>query len=258
MAELLDEIIRSPSSPTPPSPVDLSPSIPRHSNHLPMGHAHTQAAQTISNSLHNLNSLSFADSRPSSSYNASEEMDWSPTPASSASNNYFASDAASGGGFKSPYRAFNTQGQRQSQPFGSAPTEPRANKPFWYRVPPAPTTPAQRVFNPPNQPRLRPSPVEQQKQQVRFRGPDGTTLARDLNNNKDSMGLGGSSAEGKKPVAFAEPSFFADVVVGGERAKTDPRNELSSMFGTGFKLEEGRSKEGGGGWLKRFVGGGGG
>ncbi|KAK4242205.1 hypothetical protein C8A03DRAFT_11593 [Achaetomium macrosporum] len=255
MVELLDEISRSPTSPTPPSPVDLSPSIPRRSNQPPMGHTHTQAAQTISTSLQHLNSLSFADQPSPRSYYATEEMDWSPTPTSSSSS-YFTSDAS---GLKSQYRAFNTQGQRQSQPFGSAPTEPR-EKPFWYRVPPAPTTPAQRVFNPPNQPRLRPSPVDkqQQQQQVRFRG-DGTTLARDGNNNSlvgMGMGTGGASAE-KKQVAFAEPSFFADVVVGSERAKSDPRNELSSMFGKGFKLEEGRSKEGGG-WLKRFVGGGGG
>ncbi|AEO71215.1 uncharacterized protein THITE_2156598 [Thermothielavioides terrestris NRRL 8126] len=230
IADLLDEISRSPASSTPPSPVELSPAIPRRSNLPPMGHAHTQAAQKLTTSLQQINALNISP-QPISSYGrshrATEEMDWCPTP--------------------SPYRAFNTQGQRPAQPFGAAPTEP-PSRPFWYRVPPAPTTPAQRVFNPPNQPRLRASPVEKREAE----GGSAAGIA----------GGGGGGSGGGTAVTFAEPSFFADMVVGGgERERSDPRNELSGMFGEGFRLDgdegERRGKQGGG-WFRRLVGGGGG
>ncbi|KAL2160183.1 hypothetical protein VTH06DRAFT_1839 [Thermothelomyces fergusii] len=196
IADLLDEISRSPVSSTPPSPTPTdasSPALPRRRpNALPMGHAHTQAAQDLTASLQEIDKLHLnlsprrrqpaasawgagagAAGRPysySSFFRSSpprpaphrgggeEEMDWSPTPASTSTPATTATQPA-----RSKYRAFNTQGgPRASQPFGSAPTsdEKAASRPFWYRVPPAPTTPAQRVFNPPNQPRLRPSPVE--------------------------------------------------------------------------------------------------
>lgn len=67
-------------------------------------------------------------------------------------------------------------------------------------------------------------------------------------------------------VAFAEPSFFAERAVGGGGrggsgglgGRSDPRNELSGMFGDAFKLdgEERKAREGGG-WLSRVLKGGG-
>ena len=291
MAELLDEISRAPTSPTPPSPTDHSPTVPRRSTSPPMGHAHIQAAQTVTSSLQQIDSLHLSPSQrhrptssssspsaasPSRGYGYPSEMDWSPTPSSLSPS--FASFGAAAAA-KSPHRAFNTQGLRPAQPFGAAPTEPRPG-PFWYRVPPAPTTPAQRVFNPPNRPGLlRASPVdrsqhqqqqqqqqqdkEKQKQGIRFRGADGTVLARDAATQPVSGG-GEADADatgggGMQTVAFAEPSFFADQVLGS--AKNDPRDGLSGMFGEGFRLEdEGNGKNGGGvggGWLRRLVGGGG-
>ena len=71
-------------------------------------------------------------------YNAAEveEMEWSPSQS------------------HSQHRAFNPPRQRQTQLFNETPTADQSS-PFWYRVPAAPITPAQRLRNPPNQPRLR-------------------------------------------------------------------------------------------------------
>jgi hypothetical protein len=287
IADLLDEISRSPTTTTPASPVDVSPvdvspCIPRRTNNfLPMGHAHMQAAQALTAHLQEIDHLNLSQQqqlqqqlqqqyppqRPR--HNAYEEMDWAPTPTSPV----FASPQPETAPAKSKHRAFATQGERATQPFGSAPTEPRKG-PFWYRVPPAPTTPAQRVFNPPNQPRLRSSPVEAQApgaaDGVRFRGLGGgmgmgAAFGRDGAQQQQQ-----SSSRELQHVAFAEPSFFAERAVGagggsgsgsgsgGLGGRSDPRNELSGMFGDAFKLdgEERRAIEGGG-WLSRVLKGGG-
>jgi hypothetical protein len=75
--------------------------------------------------------------------NGVEEMEWSPSQD------------------QSQHHAFNPPRslQRQMQPFNEAPTGDQRS-PFWYKVPPAPITPAQRLRNPPNQPRLRVSSQE--------------------------------------------------------------------------------------------------
>ncbi|KAL2024140.1 hypothetical protein VTK56DRAFT_9920 [Thermocarpiscus australiensis] len=264
MAELLDEISRSPTSPTPPSPIDDEPpSFPRHSTATspPMGHAHALAAQTFTSSLQQIDSLRLSSSSSSYSHHAPDEMDWSPTPSTAETL------------LKSKHRAFNTQGQRASQPFGAAPTEPHRG-PFWYRVPPAPTTPAQRLFNPPNRPGLRVSPVgvgvgvgvggkrkEQgrlgQEEVMRFRGRDNsngtTTLVREGGESDESQVK--RQQQQQQQVTFAEPRLFADAVVGA--AKNDPRNELSGMWEE-FKLDGGEEKDRGGGWFRFWGGGSGG
>ncbi|KAK3297847.1 Ima1 N-terminal domain-containing protein [Chaetomium fimeti] len=301
IADLLDEISRSPTSPTPPSPtLDLSPSIPkRHANFLPMGHAHTQAAQTLTANLQQIDDLHLhrphtasrdpfaapSTPRPRVPPSTAEEMDWSPTPTTpfappsaltpaappSALTPFTPADPSSSTSASSRHRAFNTRGQRSSQGFGQAPVEPRAG-PFWYRVPPAPTTPAQRVFNPPNQPRLRASPVDS----LPPRSPEWGGMSPFAGGRGGSNGGGGGGGMengvgermeelggGRGQVAFAEPSFFAEDVVGravavngqDEDRRNDPRNELSGLFGEGFKLseEEVRRREG---WWKRLIGNG--
>ncbi|KAH6851122.1 Ima1 N-terminal domain-containing protein [Chaetomium sp. MPI-CAGE-AT-0009] len=277
IADLLDEISRSPTSTTPPSPtLDLSPSIPkRHANFLPMGHAHTQAAQTLTASLQQIDDLHLhhpraardpfaapSTPRPRIPFSpSSEEMDWSPTPTTTAAppppalTPFTPTDASASA---SRHRAFNTRGQRTEQGFGQAPTEPRTG-PFWYRVPPAPTTPAQRVFNPPNQPRLRASPVDSlPPRSPGFGGASPFAVGRGSAAGGGGGGGGGMEMGGRGQVAFAEPSFFAEDVVGravaAEDRRNDPRNELSGLFGEGFKLseEEVRRREG---WWKRLIGG---
>jgi len=74
-----------------------------------------------------------------------EAMDWAPSP-SHADPSFTLSQ----------HRAFHPDqpAQRSSQLFGQAPVTAEKG-PFWFQVPPAPITPAQRLRNPPNQPRLR-------------------------------------------------------------------------------------------------------
>lgn len=140
-------------------------------------------------------------------------MDWAPTA--------------------SPYRAFNTHGQRQTLKFGEAPTEPKKG-PFWYRVPPAPITPAQRVFNPPNQPRMRRSPASTSSQpEIVFRGPRKTRDRLD-DRRGDEEENGGDE---RHKVAFAEPSFFS------QPERNDPRNSLTDMFGQNLRLSQEQQEE---------------
>ncbi|KAK4133184.1 hypothetical protein BT67DRAFT_405203, partial [Trichocladium antarcticum] len=243
LADLLDEISRSPTSPTPPSPIDVSPSFPRRLTSAPMGYAHSQAAQSLTTSLQQIHALHLHQPAPRNHHHpstyaataattaAGEEMDWSPTPPallSSSPANPNTNPANSG---PSPHRAFATRGQRQAQPFGAAPVEPRRG-PFWYRVPPAPTTPAQRAFNPPNQPRLRASPVESQG--VRFRSAAGVGTGTGTGTGTGGLLMGMGREDG---VAFAEPSFFAESLVRDRRrVGEDPRDGLMGMFGEGFRV----------------------
>ncbi|KAK0732688.1 Ima1 N-terminal domain-containing protein [Apiosordaria backusii] len=219
LGDLLDELehIERSDNPDPqPRPgtsastvYDLSPLRQRPGLRPRMGFAHTLEAQNLTNSLTriqeidqlNLVSPSIMQDPPQRHVDYSAEMEWEPAPPEQQ---------------VSSYRAFNTQGQRKAQPFGAAPVEPKKG-PFWYKVPPAPITPAQRVFNPPNQPRLKPSPV--QGQEVQFRG--NGTPQKQLT----------SSAHYESTLDFAPPTFFA------QPSPDDPRNELTGMFGGSFSLD---------------------
>ncbi|KAK3371780.1 Ima1 N-terminal domain-containing protein [Lasiosphaeria ovina] len=240
MAELLDEISHTPTANQlvsfnrPPSPVTLDEdmSLPSFSRKKPqMGFSHIpRQTEELPIDLLNLSSSRV----PSAAPQYEQEMDWSPT--------------------QSKYRAFNTYGQRQTQGFGEAPTEEHKGT-FWYRVPPAPTTPAQLVYNPPNQPLLRKSPLtreqERQRQQqhnVLFRGNDRTLLARDANfhNRQDD----GNASQHR--VAFAEQSFFPPA------PQNDPRNSLSELFGESLALtpsqqedRRAQAEREGGSWISR-------
>ncbi|KAK0704821.1 Ima1 N-terminal domain-containing protein [Lasiosphaeris hirsuta] len=154
---------------------------------------------------------------PAAAVGYDEDMDWAPT--------------------ESKHRAFNPYNQRQTNGFNEAPTEPQ--KPFWYRVPPAPTTPAQRVFNPPNQPRLRKSPVASDPQNplFSFKAAAASSVTRP---GKQLVRAGGSEDEDEESVGssqqrdvkFIEPRFFPP------RSQDDPRDPLSDMFGQSFSLTE--------------------
>lgn len=226
MAQLLDEISRSPPRPaSPPSPTAGEQFIPRPF----VGHSQSMVVRRDDDNDLPLNSLHLSNSPP---VQYDQEMDWSPT--------------------QSKHRAFNTFGQRQTQGFNQAPAEP-LNGPFWYKVPPAPTTPAQRVFNPPNQPRLRQSPVDV-RDNLFFRGSSGSGNPNRITIN----GNGGAQEDGgslRRPVAFAEPSFFPP------QAQNDPRNTLASMFGESLALREEQQtqqqqQQGKGSWLTRTLFGG--
>lgn len=132
-----------------------------------------------------------------------DEMDWSPSQS------------------RSTHRAFSVYRADQQEPqgFGQAPTEPKKGH-FWYRVPPPPTTPAQRFFNPPNQPRLRKSPVTQPE--ISFRGAESGVAGSGPQMD--------SADESNSSIAFAQPSFFPPP------AQNDPRNSLTDLFTDAFSL----------------------
>ncbi|KAI9734745.1 MAG: hypothetical protein M1818_006732 [Claussenomyces sp. TS43310] len=74
----------------------------------------------------------------------SDEMDWTPSV--------------------STYTTFNPQISRQLPAKLSSPDSTvTAQQPFWFKVPPAPVTPAQKLRNPPNQPRLQLSSQERKE-----------------------------------------------------------------------------------------------
>ncbi|PNH32691.1 hypothetical protein BJF96_g3881 [Verticillium dahliae] len=133
----------------------------------------------------------------------SEEMEWSPT--------------------QSRHRAFNDFGApgRQSQAFGDSPTNPSAS-PFWYKVPPAPTTPAERLRKASN-PILRSKPVGPEAVFFPTNSQPLNTGARPSDSNKS-----------KRKVSFAQPSFFASP----KSNPSDPRSTLADMLGSSFNLSQ--------------------
>ncbi|KAI0484451.1 Ima1 N-terminal domain-containing protein [Xylariaceae sp. FL0804] len=136
-----------------------------------------------------------------------EEMDWSPSGSQHRAFSTF-----------NPYRIKNTNPR-----FSDTPIEPKAG-PIWYKVPPAPTNPAQRVRNPPMRPIIRDSPKEKKENffQATARGP---------------VDIGTSSGAGSSDINLAGPKFFAP------EPKDDPRDNLSSMFASSFSIDPGPDDE---------------
>ncbi|KAI0884622.1 Ima1 N-terminal domain-containing protein [Annulohypoxylon maeteangense] len=128
-----------------------------------------------------------------------EEMDWTP----SASQHRAFSEY-------NPYRVKNTNPR-----FNDAPIEPKSG-PIWYKVPPAPTNPAQRMRNPPMRPIIRESPKEKKENFFKStRGP---------------VDMGSSKQNSLSDIKFSDPKFFAP------EDKDDPRDGLSKMFASSFSI----------------------
>ncbi|KPM45661.1 hypothetical protein AK830_g993 [Neonectria ditissima] len=135
----------------------------------------------------------------------SEEMDWTPTQS------------------QSQHRAFSEMpSSSATRAFGEAPVNPEGS-PFWYKVPAAPTTPAQRLRNP-NAPILRTKPAPEER--VLFRASDRTKAKANEDDPND--------------VAFKPPSFFAAAT------ENDETNSLADLLNQSFSLgqetEPGRSQ----------------
>ncbi|KAH9898770.1 Ima1 N-terminal domain-containing protein [Xylariomycetidae sp. FL2044] len=129
-----------------------------------------------------------------------EEMDWSP---SASQHRAFSS--------YNPYRVKNTNPR-----FNDVPIEPKVG-PIWYKVPPAPTNPAQKLRNPPMRPIIRESPKE--KKENFFQKDTRRPVDAGFPNSGKSSGID-----------VAEPKFFAPP------SKDDPRDSLSSMFASSFSI----------------------
>ncbi|KAI1494703.1 Ima1 N-terminal domain-containing protein [Biscogniauxia mediterranea] len=129
-----------------------------------------------------------------------EEMDWSP---SASQHRAFSS--------YNPYKIKNTNPR-----FSDAPIEPKPG-PIWYKVPPAPTNPAQRLRNPPMRPIIRENPREKKENFFQT-------------NNRGPVDIGTSSQTSSSNINFAPPKFYAP------EPKDDPRDSLSNMFASSFSI----------------------
>ncbi|PNH43868.1 hypothetical protein VD0002_g4687 [Verticillium dahliae] len=94
--------------------------------------------------------------------------------------------------------------------------------PFWYKVPPAPTTPAERLRKASN-PILRSKPVGPEAVFFPTNSQPLNTGARPSDSNKS-----------KRKVSFAQPSFFASP----KSNPSDPRSTLADMLGSSFNLSQ--------------------
>ncbi|KAI0116435.1 hypothetical protein GGR51DRAFT_317500 [Nemania sp. FL0031] len=128
-----------------------------------------------------------------------DAMDWTP---SSSQHRAFSS--------YNPYKIKNSNPR-----FSDTPIEPKSG-PIWYKVPPAPTTPAQRQRNPPMRPIIRESPKEKKESFFKSTGRQPIDLGR--------------ASESSTQLNLAPPKFYA------LEPKDDPRDGLSSMFATSFNI----------------------
>ncbi|RYP75388.1 hypothetical protein DL771_002484 [Monosporascus sp. 5C6A] len=146
-----------------------------------------------------------------------EEMDWSPSTSQHRA-----------------FSTFNTYKVKNTNPrFSDTPIEPKAG-PIWYKVPPAPTNPAQRLRNPPMKPIIRESPKE--KKENIFRS------EKKYNNffrtsTQSPVNLGSGAADGPSDITFAEPKFYAP------EPNDDPRDGLTRMFASSFSISPGPDDE---------------
>ncbi|KAE9574043.1 Integral inner nuclear membrane protein ima1 [Colletotrichum fructicola] len=192
MSNLLDDILAESSSGPgiPPSPTSVGSSSP---------------ALFQRELQHRVGNRSFGFGTPEpqvpqSQVQYSEEMDWSPT--------------------QSKHRAFNDFGppKAPNQVFGQPEQGPNSS-PFWYKVPPAPIAPAQRLRNGPKP--LLTKPAERKS----------IFATSSMQAAKSSSG---AQKEGLQDVAFAQPTFFAP----SASNPTDPRSSLADLLNTSFSLSQ--------------------
>jgi hypothetical protein len=128
--------------------------------------------------------LQFMSSNDAMTQSNEDEMDWTPS--------------------QSTYRAFQPSppSTRDSQTFGQAP----ANKDsvFWAKVPAAPTTPAQRLRNPLNKPRL--ANHSQEKKENFFANMTGSKFS--VSGSDGNEEANPTSKHTRKNYEFAQPKFF--------------------------------------------------
>ncbi|KAK1983768.1 Ima1 N-terminal domain-containing protein [Colletotrichum cereale] len=187
---LLDDILAEsgPRSGIPPSPTSVGSDSPAlFQREL----QHRSSARNIG--------LGTPQKPPQPQY--AEEMDWSPT--------------------QSKHRAFNDFGppKAPNQVFGQPDPGPNSS-PFWYKVPPAPITPAQRLRN---GPKILAKPVE--KRSIFSVG------------SPNASGRGAPADDetgGASKVAFAQPKFFAP----STSNPSDPRSSLADLLNTSFTLSQ--------------------
>jgi hypothetical protein len=207
MADILDSIAATPSrrprellTPSPPlqnthngqlgHTYDTPLRIPKHRSPLPIP---GRASPSLLDMTHNESSRYLItgevparlEQQNQNQNNDGEAMDWTPAHP------------------QSEHRAFNPSRsiQRNTQLFGQAPIVDQPS-PFWYKVPPAPTTPAQRLRNPPNQPRLR---VSSQEVKENFFN---NVARRNSDSDQGENGFGQRNERTRHVIEFTQQKFF--------------------------------------------------
>ncbi|KAF7551982.1 hypothetical protein G7Z17_g4628 [Cylindrodendrum hubeiense] len=190
-SDLLNDALDSPTA-TPQQDTFSRPLI----NSLPAPYPPNNPIRTPESPLSQLSTMGISQT-PSRTQEVqySDEMDWTPTQVQS-----------------SPYRAFRDMPSGPTRAFGAAPVNPEGS-PFWYKVPAAPTTPAQRLRNP-VAPILRSKPVEENS--VFFQGHDKANTQ--------------VKKEDAANVAFKPPRFFAPAT------ENDETNSLADLLNQSFSL----------------------
>ncbi|KFY93348.1 hypothetical protein V500_03755 [Pseudogymnoascus sp. VKM F-4518 (FW-2643)] len=128
---------------------------------------------------------------------------------------------------QSVHRAFNSglSAQRDGQHFNQAPSGPESS-PFWFKVPPAPITPARKLRNPPNQPLLS-APSAEVKQNF---------FNKMTSNMLPSQGSQAPRESSRRDVAFAQPKFFPPDAL-------EDTTGLADAFGAAFSFDEREAAE---------------
>ncbi|KAI1139577.1 Ima1 N-terminal domain-containing protein [Hypoxylon sp. FL0543] len=215
LGSILDEIAQSPprsrlgSAPSSSQGFNAHQTKPANDGHLGgsfNGSYEDKVSQSALGSLH-LSDPVVAEKPEPQSIHYEEEMDWTP---SASQHRAFSS--------YNPYKVKNTNPR-----FNDTPIEPKSG-PIWYKVPPAPITPAQRARNPPLRPIIRESPKE--KKENFFR-----------NSARGPLDIGSSNQGTLSDIKFADPKFFAP------EDKDDPRDSLSKMFATSFSISPSPDEE---------------
>ncbi|RWA06339.1 hypothetical protein EKO27_g8765 [Xylaria grammica] len=129
-----------------------------------------------------------------------DPMDWSPSASQHRAFSTY-----------NPYKVKNINPR-----FSDVPTEPKPG-PLWYKVPPAPTNPAQRLRNPSMRPIIREAPKE--KKESFFRP-----------TRQDAVASTNESQQDLATLSLAAPKFYAP------EPKDDPRDGLLSLFENSFSL----------------------
>ncbi|KAK7421547.1 hypothetical protein QQZ08_009892 [Neonectria magnoliae] len=198
-SELFNEALDSPTATPQGNTFNRPPT-----NSLPSPYPPINPVQTRESPHIQMKSLGISPQTPLQTRQVeySEEMDWTPTQSQSQHRAFSEMPSASG----------------SARAFGRAPVNPEGS-PFWYKVPAAPTTPAQRLRNP-NAPILRSKPAPQEN--VFFPSIDRTKTQAKEENAGD--------------VAFKPPSFFAPAT------ENDETNSLADLLNQSFSL--GQEKDG--------------
>ncbi|KAL7943772.1 Ima1 N-terminal domain-containing protein [Trichoderma barbatum] len=212
LAEALTEALES-ANPTPvknpppiqnPAPIKY-PTFQRPLNPSPSPRFAKHPFQTTHDEL-SFAGFSISDKTPQKALRGQDPdaMDWSPMPKYAQ---------------KSQYRAFQDApvSKLGARPFGQSPTQPDGG-PFWFKVPPAPVNPAQRLRNHPSAPLFkRAFSVEPKKEEGSFSFGMGH-----LDEAREEMPRASS-------VDFKSPNFFAP-------ERHDDTDALADALGQSFSF----------------------